>query len=126
RRVRCDSAYIPSEFRSGLTLSHRCQELQGARRGRAAEARRGRAAEHRRPAADRSDRAGGPPAGGLRTAAGGPRTAAGAPGYWASMETTYSHIVVGAGALGSATAYALAKAGAGRVLVVEQYGLGHS
>jgi monomeric sarcosine oxidase len=42
------------------------------------------------------------------------------------MDTTYSHIVIGAGALGSAAAYALAKAGAGRVLVVEQYQLGHT
>jgi monomeric sarcosine oxidase len=42
------------------------------------------------------------------------------------MDTTYSHIVIGAGALGSAAAYALAKAGAGRVLVVEQYALGHT
>jgi monomeric sarcosine oxidase len=42
------------------------------------------------------------------------------------MDTSYSHLVVGAGALGSATAYALARAGADRVLVVEQYELGHT
>jgi monomeric sarcosine oxidase len=41
------------------------------------------------------------------------------------MDTAYSHIVIGAGALGSATAYALARAGADRVLVIEQYELGH-
>jgi monomeric sarcosine oxidase len=41
------------------------------------------------------------------------------------METAYSHIVIGAGALGSAAAYALARAGVERVLVVEQYDLGH-
>jgi monomeric sarcosine oxidase len=42
------------------------------------------------------------------------------------VDTAYSHIVIGAGALGSATAYALARAGADRVLVIEQYELGHS
>jgi monomeric sarcosine oxidase len=42
------------------------------------------------------------------------------------MDTTYSHIVIGAGALGSAAAYALARAGGERVLVVEQYDLGHT
>ncbi len=39
--------------------------------------------------------------------------------------TTYDHIVVGVGALGSATAYRLACAGAGRVLAIEQFALGH-
>jgi sarcosine oxidase len=39
--------------------------------------------------------------------------------------TTYDHIVVGVGALGSATAYRLARAGAGRVLAIEQFALGH-
>ena len=37
----------------------------------------------------------------------------------------YSHIVVGAGALGSAAAYRLARAGATDVLVIEQFPLGH-
>lgn len=38
----------------------------------------------------------------------------------------YSHIVIGAGAIGSATAYRLAARGAARVLVVEQYDLVNS
>lgn len=38
---------------------------------------------------------------------------------------TFDHIVVGVGALGSATAYRLARAGAGRVLAIEQFALGH-
>jgi len=38
---------------------------------------------------------------------------------------TRSHIVIGAGALGSAAAYRLALAGAGDVLVLEQFELGH-
>ena len=37
----------------------------------------------------------------------------------------YNHIVVGAGALGSAAAYRLARAGATDVLVIEQFPLGH-
>jgi sarcosine oxidase len=37
----------------------------------------------------------------------------------------YDHIVVGVGALGSATAYRLGRAGAGRVLAIEQFALGH-
>ena len=41
------------------------------------------------------------------------------------MARSYSHIVIGAGALGSAAAYWLAKSGARDVLVVEQYALGH-
>jgi monomeric sarcosine oxidase len=41
------------------------------------------------------------------------------------MRQSYSHVVIGAGALGSATAYRLALAGAERVLVLEQFGLGH-
>ncbi|MEZ0110536.1 monomeric sarcosine oxidase [Catenulispora sp. EB89] len=41
------------------------------------------------------------------------------------MEESYSHIVVGAGALGTATAYRLARGGARRVLVIEQFALGH-
>lgn len=41
------------------------------------------------------------------------------------MTRSYSHIVVGAGALGAATAYWLAKTGAREVLVVEQFELGH-
>lgn len=40
--------------------------------------------------------------------------------------TAYSHIVIGAGALGSAAAYRLAEAGAERVLVLEQHELGHA
>ena len=41
------------------------------------------------------------------------------------MKRHYSHIVVGAGALGSAAAYWLTRSGATDVLVLEQYGLGH-
>lgn len=41
------------------------------------------------------------------------------------MTRRYSHIVIGAGALGSATAYRLARAGARDVLVLEQFALGH-
>ena len=39
------------------------------------------------------------------------------------MSRGYSHIVIGAGAIGSAAAYWLAERGAERVLVVEQFGL---
>ncbi len=39
---------------------------------------------------------------------------------------TCSHVVVGAGALGSAAAYRLARQGAERVVVLEQYEIGHS
>lgn len=39
---------------------------------------------------------------------------------------TYSHVVIGAGAVGSAAAYWLARAGAERVLVVEQFDLVNS
>jgi sarcosine oxidase len=42
------------------------------------------------------------------------------------MKTTYSVIVVGAGALGTATAYRLARAGVTDVLVLEQFELGHA
>ncbi|TDD69880.1 N-methyl-L-tryptophan oxidase [Jiangella aurantiaca] len=42
------------------------------------------------------------------------------------MKTVYDHIVIGAGALGSAAAYRLAKAGHTDVLVLEQYELGHT
>jgi monomeric sarcosine oxidase len=42
------------------------------------------------------------------------------------MQDSYSHIVVGAGALGTAAAYWLAEQGAERVLVLEQYELGHT
>lgn len=42
------------------------------------------------------------------------------------MSASYSHIVVGAGALGTAAAYWLAKGGAERVLVVEQFEIGHT
>lgn len=42
------------------------------------------------------------------------------------MKTSYEHIVVGAGALGTAAAYRLAKAGATDVLVLEQFALGHT
>lgn len=42
------------------------------------------------------------------------------------MKKSYSHIVVGAGALGAASAYRLAVAGHTDVLVVEQFELGHS
>ena len=41
------------------------------------------------------------------------------------MKRSYSYIVIGAGALGSAAAYRLAKAGARDVLVLEQFELGH-
>ena len=41
------------------------------------------------------------------------------------MGRGHSYIVVGAGALGSAAAYWLTRAGATDVLVLEQYGLGH-
>ncbi len=41
------------------------------------------------------------------------------------MKRHYSHIVVGAGALGSAAAYWLARSGAKDVLVLEQFDLGH-
>lgn len=41
------------------------------------------------------------------------------------MRSSFQHIVIGAGALGSATAYRLAKAGARDVLVLEQFELGH-
>lgn len=39
------------------------------------------------------------------------------------MSRTYSHIVIGAGAIGAAAAYWLAERGADRVLVIEQFGL---
>jgi monomeric sarcosine oxidase len=42
------------------------------------------------------------------------------------MTRSVSHLVVGAGALGSATAYALARSGVDDVLVLEQYDLGHA
>nr|WP_195969212.1 N-methyl-L-tryptophan oxidase [Cellulomonas hominis] len=42
------------------------------------------------------------------------------------MARTYSHVVIGAGAVGSAAAYWLARAGAERVLVVEQFDLVNS
>jgi glycine/D-amino acid oxidase-like deaminating enzyme len=42
------------------------------------------------------------------------------------MSASYSHIVVGAGALGTAAAYWLAKGGAERVLVLEQFEMGHT
>jgi len=38
---------------------------------------------------------------------------------------TYQHVVVGAGALGTAAAYWLARSGAGEVLVLEQFELGN-
>lgn len=41
------------------------------------------------------------------------------------LDTRYSHIVVGAGALGTAAAYWLAKSGARDVLVLEQFELGN-
>ena len=41
------------------------------------------------------------------------------------MGRGHSHVVVGAGALGSATAYWLTRAGVSDVLVLEQYDLGH-
>jgi monomeric sarcosine oxidase len=43
----------------------------------------------------------------------------------AGMGRGHSHVVVGAGALGSATAYWLMRAGVADVLVLEQYHLGH-
>jgi monomeric sarcosine oxidase len=42
------------------------------------------------------------------------------------VDETYEHIVIGAGALGSAAAYWLARSGATKVLVLEQFELGHS
>lgn len=42
------------------------------------------------------------------------------------MKKSYSHIVIGAGALGTAAAYRLAKAGSADVLVLEQFALGHT
>lgn len=42
------------------------------------------------------------------------------------MKSSYDHIVIGAGALGSAAAYRLAKGGHTDVLVLEQYELGHT
>jgi sarcosine oxidase len=42
------------------------------------------------------------------------------------MDRHYTHIVVGAGALGSAAAYRLARTGTGEVLVLEQFELGNS
>lgn len=42
------------------------------------------------------------------------------------MTQGYSHIVIGAGAIGSAAAYWLAQSGAERVLVLEQFELGHA
>jgi sarcosine oxidase len=42
------------------------------------------------------------------------------------LKRSYSQIVVGAGALGTATAYRLAKAGERDVLVLEQFELGHT
>ncbi len=42
------------------------------------------------------------------------------------MTQGYSHIVIGAGAIGSAAAYWLTQAGAERVLVLEQFELGHA
>jgi monomeric sarcosine oxidase len=44
--------------------------------------------------------------------------------YW-QVGRGHSHVVVGAGALGSATAYWLTRAGVPDVLVLEQYDLGH-
>lgn len=41
------------------------------------------------------------------------------------MNSGYSHIVIGAGAIGSAAAYWLSRAGAERVLVIEQFDLVH-
>lgn len=43
-----------------------------------------------------------------------------------TVKKTYEHIVVGAGVLGTACAYWLAKSGASDVLVVEQFELGHN
>lgn len=42
------------------------------------------------------------------------------------MAEVYDHIVIGAGALGSAAAYWLARSGARNVLVLEQFELGHA
>jgi len=42
------------------------------------------------------------------------------------MQDHYDHIVIGAGGLGSATAYWLSQRDAGTVLVLEQYELGHA
>lgn len=42
------------------------------------------------------------------------------------MTQGYSHIVIGAGAIGSAAAYWLSQAGAERVLVLEQFEFGHA
>lgn len=42
------------------------------------------------------------------------------------MTTSYSHIVIGAGAIGSAAAYWLSERGAERVLVIEQFDLLHA
>lgn len=42
------------------------------------------------------------------------------------MKPSYRHIVIGAGALGAAAAYRLARAGETDVLVLEQYQLGHT
>lgn len=42
------------------------------------------------------------------------------------MNKNYDHIVIGAGALGTATAYWLARSGATNVLVLEQFDLGHT
>ncbi|TCP47273.1 sarcosine oxidase [Tamaricihabitans halophyticus] len=41
------------------------------------------------------------------------------------MRTGYDHIVIGAGVLGTATAYWLARSGATNILVLEQFELGH-
>jgi monomeric sarcosine oxidase len=41
------------------------------------------------------------------------------------VKSTYSHIVIGAGIIGTATAYWLARSGAKDVLVLEQFELGH-
>ena len=41
------------------------------------------------------------------------------------MSSTYEHIVLGVGAIGSAAAYWLARRGGGKVLALEQYQLGH-
>ena len=41
------------------------------------------------------------------------------------MQTQYQTIVIGAGAIGSATAYWLAKRGQRDVLVLEQFSVGH-